>query len=253
MVASPTAAVIQGRSVFSAACRQGWPHLVKSWCLLQICLFQSSCKKQISTCKKQIATANSKLLVYLFWSDQSLRPSKAICHLRHPSGWYSGALVVFCPAVIDIRSPSIQSDSLLQLRPILYSKLVELAVECPQIYTSSFHNQVQLCRMEKVLDGSSIECPLSRAPLDKPDGVEPTKPRGAWRDALCITNHFLCGGTHTEVAGVKFAAKAGAIVLARFKSLVKAKIKRPCLKPYVGLLFQQCWESHRDGQLQREL
>ena len=61
------------------------------------------------------------------------------------------------------------------------------------------------------------------------------------------------GGTHTEVAGVKFAAKAGAIVLARFKSLVKAKIKRPCLKPYVGLLFQQCWESHRDGQLQREL
>jgi len=124
MVASPTAAVIQGRSVFSAACRQGWPHL------------------------------------------------------RHPSGWYSGALVVFWPAVIDIRSPSIQSDSLLQLRLIL-CKLVELAVECPQIYTSSFHIQVQLCRMEKVLDWSSIECPLSRAPLDKPDGVEPTKPRGA--------------------------------------------------------------------------
>ena len=170
MVASPTAAVIQGRSVFSAACRQGWPHLVESWCLLQIYLSQS-------TCKKQIATANSKLLVYLR-SDQTLRPSRAISHLRHPSGWYSGALVVFWPAVIDIRSPSIQIDSLLQLRPIL-SKLVELAVEFPQIYTSSFHNKVQLCRMEKVLDWSSIECPLSRAPLDKPDGVEPTKPRGA--------------------------------------------------------------------------
>ena len=145
-----------------------------------------------STCKTQIATANSKSLVYLFLSDQTLRPSRAISHLRHPSGWYSGALVVFSPAVIDIRSPSIQSDSLLQLRPIL-SKLVELAVEFPQICTSSFHNQVQLCRMEKVLDWSSIECPLSRAPLDKPDGVEPTKPRGAWRDALCITNHFLLG------------------------------------------------------------
>ena len=125
----------------------------------------------------QKANSNCKLLVYLR-SDQTLRPSRAISHLRHPSGWYSGALVVFWPAVIDIRSPSIQSDSLLQLRPIL-SKLVELAVEFPQIYTSSFHNQVQLCRMEKVLDWSSIECPLSRAPLDKPDGVEPTKPRGA--------------------------------------------------------------------------
>ena len=80
--------------------------------------------------------------------------------------------------MIDIRSPSIQSDFLLQLRPIL-SKLVELALECPQIYTSSFHNQVQLCRMEKVLDWNSMESPLSGAPLDKPDGVEPTKPRGA--------------------------------------------------------------------------
>ena len=130
-----------------------------------------------STCKKQIATANSKLLVYLR-SDQTLRPSRAITHLRHPSGWYSGALVVFWPAVIDTRSPSIQSDSVLKLRPIL-SKLVELTVQCPQIYTSSSHNKVQLCRMEKVLDWSSIESPLSRAPLDKPDGVEPTKPRGA--------------------------------------------------------------------------
>ena len=148
MVASPTAAVIQGRSVFSAACRQGWPHLVESWYLLQICLSQS-------TCKKQIATANSKLLVYLR-SDQTLRPSRAITHLRHPSGWYSGALVVFWPAVIDTRSPSIQSDSVLKLRPIL-SKLVELTVQCPQIYTSSSHNKVQLCRMEKVLDWSSIE------------------------------------------------------------------------------------------------
>ena len=80
--------------------------------------------------------------------------------------------------MIDIRSPSIQSDSLLQLRPIL-SKLVELAVEFPQIYTSSFHNKVQLCRMEKILDWSSFECPLSGAPLDKPDGVEPTKSMGA--------------------------------------------------------------------------
>ena len=66
----------------------------------------------------------------LIRSDQTLRPSRAISHLRHPSGWYSGALVVFWQAVIDIRSVSIQSDSLLQLRPIP-SKLVELVVEFP--------------------------------------------------------------------------------------------------------------------------
>ena len=50
---------ISTRSVFSAACRQGWPHLVESWCLLQIGLSQS-------ICKRQIATTSSKLLVYLF-------------------------------------------------------------------------------------------------------------------------------------------------------------------------------------------
>ena len=93
-IASPTAAVMQGRRVFSAACRHGWPHLM--------------------------------IVTIIKGTNIPTRPAVGRPqenYLRQPSGWYSGALVVFWPAVVEMRSKrsvNIQrSFSFLQLCPIL--------------------------------------------------------------------------------------------------------------------------------------
>ena len=102
VIASPTAAVMQGRRVFSAACKQGWPHLMMTRLILPFL---------------HLPLANQAL---------HLQGHVKTMHLRHPSGWYSLALVVFWPTEVEIRrskSPKIQPDPLLQLRPILAMSL----------------------------------------------------------------------------------------------------------------------------------